>query len=200
MNHFKIRAATAADIPVLLTLIRELAEYEKLTHKVVATESSLRKWFFGKHPVAEAVLGYLRGEPIAYAAFYPTFSTFSGQPGLYLEDLFVKRDYRGRGYGKAILRHVARIAKKKRFSTITWSVLDWNKPAIAFYRNLGGRPAPNDWLVYTLPARALSNLAKDLGGDSGCRTLEPPHRCNARLSVLLSTRGKGGSDGRQWWF
>ena len=161
MNHFKIREATAADVPVLLTLIRELAAYEKLTRKVVVTESRLRKWFFGARPVAEAILGYLHGEAVAYAAFYPTFSTFSGQPGFYLEDLFVQPDYRGRGYGQAMLRHVARIAQKKGFTTISWSVLHWNQPAIRFYRHLGAKPAPKNWLVYTLDADALSHLAQD---------------------------------------
>lgn len=160
MNHLKIRAATAADVPLLLALIRELAEYEKLTHKVLATESRLQNWLFGKRPVAEAVLGYLGGEAVAYAAFYPTFSTFSGEPGLYLEDLFVRRDYRRRGYGQAMLRHVARLAKKKRFTTIAWSVLDWNKPAIGFYGDLGAQPAPPDWLVYSLDADAVTRLAK----------------------------------------
>jgi GNAT superfamily N-acetyltransferase len=180
MSHFKIRAATEADVPLLLALIRELAEYEKLTHRVVATQSSLRKWFFGKRPVAEAVLGCLRGDAVAYAAFYPTFSTFSGKPGVYLEDLFVRRGYRGRGYGQAMLRHVARLAKMKRFTTISWSVLHWNKPAIGFYRHLGAKPAPRDWLVYTLDTNALTRPAKE--PDHRLDTL--PRRCNSRISVL----------------
>jgi GNAT superfamily N-acetyltransferase len=166
MKHFKIRAATEADVPALLALIRELAEYEKLTHRVMATESRLRKWFFGKHPVAEAVLGDLRGEAVAYAAFYPTFSTFSGEPGFYLEDLFVRPQFRGKGYGREMLRHVARLARKKGFATISWSVLHWNKPAIGFYRHLGAKPARKDWLVYTLDADAVLRLAADSGNDA----------------------------------
>ena len=166
MKHFTIRAATEADVPALLVLIRELAEYEQLTHKVVATESRLRKWFFGKHPVAEAVLGSLRGEAVAYAVLYPAFSTFSGEPGFYLEDLFVRPQFRGKGYGRELLRHVARLARKRRFATISWSVLHWNQPAIGFYRHLGAKPAQQDWLVYTLDTNAVIRLATDPGKDA----------------------------------
>ncbi len=162
MTDFEIRAAGEADVPVLLALIRDLAEYEKLSDKVVVTASSLRQRLFGEGRVADAALGYCRGEPVAYAVWYPTFSTFSGEAGFYLEDLFVKQDYRGRGYGRAILRHIARVARRQGFGKVSWAVLDWNQSAIGFYCSLGARPAPREWLVYALEGEVLASLAQEV--------------------------------------
>ena len=159
MNDFEIRAGTEADVPVILALIRELAEYEHLTHEVVATASGLRNALFGERRVAEVLLGCLRGEVVAFAVFFHNFSTFLGKPGLYLEDLFVKPDYRGKGFGGAMLRHVARIAKRRDCGRLEWSVLDWNEPALRFYRNLGAQPM-KDWIVHRLAGEALENLAQ----------------------------------------
>lgn len=161
MSEFAIRTAAEADVPLLLALIRELAEYEKLSDKVVVTEDCLRRWLFGKQRVAEAVLGSWQGKPAAYALFYPTYSTFSGEAGLYLEDLYVRPDYRGRGFGTALLRHLARIAQQRGFGKISWAVLDWNQPAIGFYCRHGARQAPQEWLTYLLEADRVAGLAND---------------------------------------
>ena len=161
MSDFAIRSATEADTSVLLTLIRELADYENLSAKVVVTEEVLRRWLFGERRVAEAVLGLWKGEPAAYAVFYPTYATFSGEAGLYLEDIFVRPDYRGRGCGAALLRHLARLSRQRGFSRMSWAVLDWNQPAIGFYRHLGARPAPQEWLAYLLEDAPLTRLAND---------------------------------------
>jgi len=162
MTDFKIQTAGKADVPVLLALIRELAEYEKLSDKVVVTASNLRQRLFGEGRVADAVLGYCRSEPVAYAVWYPTFSTFSGEAGFYLEDIFVKQDYRGRGYGRAIFCHIARAARSQGFGKISWAVLDWNQSAIGFYRSLGARPAPREWHVYALDGEALASMAREV--------------------------------------
>ena len=164
MSDFEIRAANGSDVPVLLALIRELAEYEKLTDKVVVSEDDLRRWLFGERPVAEAVLGCWQEAPVAYAVFYPTLSTFSGEAGLYLEDLYVRKDYRGRGCGGELLRHVARIAHRLGFRRISWAVLDWNEAAIGFYRHLGAQPAAQDWLIYALDAESVLRLASSSEG------------------------------------
>ncbi len=159
MADFEIRTATESDVRVILAFIRELAEYERLAHEVVATESGLRDSLFGERRVAEAILGCFRGEAVAFALFFHSFSTFLGKPGLYLEDLFVKPDYRGRGFGGAMLRHVAHIAKERDCGRLEWAVLDWNTPALRFYRNLGAQPM-KDWIVHRLTGEALENLAQ----------------------------------------
>ncbi len=144
---------------MILALIKELAEYERLAHEVVATESGLRDSLFGERRVAEAILGCFRGEAVAFALFFHSFSTFLGKPGLYLEDLFVKPAYRGRGFGSTMLRHVASIAKERDCGRLEWAVLDWNAPALRFYRNLGALPL-KDWIVHRLTGEALENLAR----------------------------------------
>jgi GNAT superfamily N-acetyltransferase len=159
-NQLEIRPAVEAELPLLLALIHELAEYEKLTHKVLATEDKLRRWLFGESRIAEAVLGYCGGEPVGYAVFYPTFSTFAGEPGIYLEDIYVKHAHRGKGYGRA-LRYVARTAQQRGCRAIAWLVLDWNAPAIAFYQSLGAKAAPAEWLAYNLSGAALEALANE---------------------------------------
>ena len=159
MTDFEIRTATEADVAVILALIKDLAEYERLAHEVVATERGLRDSLFGERRVAEAILGCFRGEAVAFALFFHSFSTFLGKPGLYLEDLFVKPAYRGRGFGSTMLRHVASIAKERDCGRLEWSVLDWNAPALRFYRNLGALPL-KDWIVHRLTGEALENLAR----------------------------------------
>jgi GNAT superfamily N-acetyltransferase len=154
-----IRPAGVEDVPLVLAFIKELAEYERLSHAVIATEDLLREELFGDDPVAEVVLAYHRGTPVGFALFFHSMSTFVGRRGLYLEDLFVKPQYRGRGIGKALLIHLARLAKERRCGRFEWAVLDWNEPAIGFYKKLGAVPM-DDWTVYRLTGDALDRLAK----------------------------------------
>jgi GNAT superfamily N-acetyltransferase len=152
-----IRPATAADVPLILALIRQLAEYEKLAHDVTATEADLRASLFGARPAAEVLIGSVEGKPAGFAVFFQNFSTFRGRPGLYLEDLFVMPEWRGRGLGEAFLRHVAREAVRRNCARFEWAVLDWNAPAIAFYRKLGAEPL-NDWTLFRATGEALARL------------------------------------------
>ena len=157
MSDFRIEPATSADIPVILRMIKGLAEYEKLAAAVVATEDGLRQALFGPRPYAEVLLGYLGSEPVGFALFFHTFSTFRGAPGLYLEDLFVDAPWRGRGFGRRLLAQVAATAVERGCHRLEWSVLDWNEPAIGFYRKLGAVPM-GDWTVYRLTGDALLRL------------------------------------------
>jgi GNAT superfamily N-acetyltransferase len=125
----KVREASAEDVPLILTMIRELAEYEHLSHEVVATEDSLREWLFGEIPVAEVVIAEHGEEVVGFALFFHNFSTFLGRPGIYLEDLYVRLSFRGRGLGKAMLAHLAKLAKERGCGRLEWSVLDWNEPS-----------------------------------------------------------------------
>lgn len=159
--HFEIRAATEDDVPLILSFIKELAEYERLADEVVATEELLRESLFGPHRVAEVVIGYYEDEPVGFAVFFHNFSTFLGRPGLYLEDLYVKPTHRGRGFGRAMLRHIAQIARERRCGRLEWAVLDWNEPAINFYKKLGAVPL-DEWTVYRLTGEALDKLAGEL--------------------------------------
>jgi GNAT superfamily N-acetyltransferase len=153
-----LRLATAADVPQILAFIRALAEYERLLHEVVATEAGLRAALFGPRPYAEVVLAEDAGQPIGFALFFHTFSTFLGQPGIYLEDLFVVPAARSRGVGRALLGHLAKLAVERGCGRVEWAVLDWNAPAIGFYRRLGA--VPNDeWTVYRLTGPPLAALA-----------------------------------------
>jgi GNAT superfamily N-acetyltransferase len=156
-----IRAAQPADVPVLLQLIRELAEYERLAHQVVATESDLSESLFAAQPAAHAyaVLAELDGKPAGFAIYFFNFSTFLSRPGLYLEDLFVRPALRRRGVGKALFRHLAQIAVERRCGRFEWSVLDWNQPAIAFYRSLGAVPLI-EWTVFRLTGDSLLHAAR----------------------------------------
>jgi GNAT superfamily N-acetyltransferase len=158
MPQLEIRAATEDDVPLLLSLIKELADYERLSHEVAATEETLRHSLFGEQRVAEALLGFLGGDPAGFALFFHNFSTFLGRRGLYLEDLFVLPAYRGRGIGRRLLSHLARIAIERRCGRMEWWVLDWNETAIRFYRSIGARPM-DDWTVYRLDGDALARLA-----------------------------------------
>lgn len=156
-----IRKATVDDSPLILSFIRELAEYEKLAHEVVATEDDLRHHLFGPRRVAEVLLGYMGQTPVAFALFFHNYSTFLGRPGIYLEDLYVKPEVRGRRFGAAILRYLAALAVERGCGRLEWSVLNWNEPAIGFYRNLGAMPM-DEWTVFRLSGDALT----ELGGEA----------------------------------
>jgi GNAT superfamily N-acetyltransferase len=154
VTSLRIDPATPADVPTILALVRELADYEKLAHEVVATEADLHAGLFGPRPAAECVLAR-DGDAIAgFALFFHNYSTFRGRPGLYLEDLYVRPAYRGRGYGKALLTHLAGLAVERGCARMEWAVLDWNAPAIEFYRALGARPV-DGWTIYRLTDDAL---------------------------------------------
>ena len=155
---FGIRPAVAEDVPLILAFIRELAEYEKLSHEVVATEDLLRKTLFGDRNAAEVILGYLGDKPVGFALFFHNFSTFLGRPGIYLEDLYVKPEIRGRGIGKTMLAYLAHLARERQCGRLEWWVLDWNKPAVAFYRSIGAVPM-DQWTVHRLTGEALDQLA-----------------------------------------
>ena len=156
---FSIRPARSDDAEVLVNLVYELAVYEKLEQHARATAEDFRKNLFGPRPAAEAAVAELEGEPVGFALWFSTFSTFRGQPGLYLEDIFVRPSSRGRGIGKALLAAVARQAVERGCGRLEWSVLDWNAPAIGFYQALGARPM-NEWTVYRLDDEPLRRLAE----------------------------------------
>jgi GNAT superfamily N-acetyltransferase len=153
-----ISPATSSDIPAILDFIRKLAEYEHLSHTVSATESDLREHLFGPAPAAEVILAKIDDQPVGFALFFTTFSTFVGRPGIWLEDLFVLPDYRHRGIGRVLLQSVASVAIKRNCGRLEWSVLDWNEPAINLYKKLGAVPM-NDWTTQRLTGEALSRLA-----------------------------------------
>jgi len=154
---FRLEHATEKDLPLILDLIRQLADYEKLSHAVVATEKVLRDSLFERR-VAEVVIAYSGETPAGFAVYFRTFSTFLGVPGMYLEDLFVIPEFRRQGLGRQILTHLARIADERRYGRIEWSVLDWNEPAIGFYKALGAVPM-DEWTVFRLTGDSLRKLA-----------------------------------------
>ena len=159
-NNFIIRQATENDAASILALIKDLAEYEKLSHEVAATEDDIRQSLFGDRPVAETLIGELDGVAISFALFFYNFSTFLGKPGIYLEDLYVKPDYRSNGFGRKMLAHIARLAKERNCGRFEWSVLDWNNPAIRTYDRLNARPM-KEWILYRLTGEALIKLAQE---------------------------------------
>jgi GNAT superfamily N-acetyltransferase len=165
-DSLRIEPVTDADIPVLYTLIKALAEYERLGHMVVSTEDDFRTALLGPRPVIEAVIARVDGTPVGYALWFHTFSTFLGQRGLYLEDLFVLPEYRGQGVGRALLAHLANIAVERGCGRMEWVVLDWNEPAIGFYKKIGGEPL-TDWQVFRLTGEALEKLGKSGTGEVG---------------------------------
>ena len=152
-----VRPAEKRDVGVIMGFIKELAEYEGLAHEVIADEASLERFLFGEHPVAEALIAEFQTTPIGFALYFATFSTFVGRPGLYLEDLYVRPNMRGKGVGTLLLQHVARLARERGCGRLEWSVLNWNEPAIRFYETLGAR-AMDDWTVYRLTDDNLSKL------------------------------------------
>jgi GNAT superfamily N-acetyltransferase len=160
MSELEIKQATIDDVPVILSFIHGLAEYEKLAHEVVATEEILRHTLFGQRPYAEVVIGYYQQQPVCFALFFHNFSTFLGRPGIYLEDLFVQPEFRGKGFGRTLLVYLARLTKERNCGRLEWSVLDWNEPAIRFYKSLGARPL-DAWTMFRVTGEALDNLAKE---------------------------------------
>ncbi|MGE0639347.1 MAG: N-acetyltransferase family protein [Thermoanaerobaculia bacterium] len=156
--RIRLRFATAEDVPLVLELIRGLADYEKLAHEVVTDEAGLARSLFGERRVAEVVIAEWEGEPAAFALFFHNFSTFLGRPGIYLEDLFVKPDFRGRGIGETLLAFLAALAVERGCGRLEWAVLDWNEPAIRFYQRLGAQ-AMDEWTVYRVTGDALPALA-----------------------------------------
>lgn len=154
----KIKPAGEADVPLILSMIRGIAEYEKLLHEVVATEDVLRNSLFGKHKYAEVIIAYYKNEPAAFALFFHNFSTFIGRPGIYLEDLFVKPELRGKGIGEILLTYLGKLAIERNCGRIEWSVLDWNEPAIKFYEKLGAR-AMDEWTVFRVNGESMQKLA-----------------------------------------
>ena len=154
-----IRRADAADVPVILTFIRELAVYEHLEHEVIATEADVHAALFGPRPYAEVALACLGAEPVGFALYFHNFSTFIGKPGIYLEDLFVRPAARGRGAGKRLFAYLARTALERGCARLDWAVLDWNEPSIGFYRSLGAVDQ-SEWTTYRLDGAALVRLAE----------------------------------------
>jgi GNAT superfamily N-acetyltransferase len=157
--EYHIRQAHVQDVPIILGLIRDLAAYERAPEEVVATEAQLTDVLFGKRPAAEVLLAFEKKSPVGFAVYFYNFSTWLGRPGLYLEDLFVKPEKRGRGYGRALLVELARIARVRGCGRMEWAVLNWNEPAIKFYRSLGARPM-NEWTVFRLTGQEIEELAK----------------------------------------
>lgn len=158
MNNFTIRYAEEKDVSIILSFITELAIYENMLDDVVATEELLRQWIFEKKK-AEVILAVEDGKEVGFALFFHNFSTFLGRAGIYLEDLFVLPEYRGRGYGKALLKKLAGIAVERGCGRLEWSCLDWNKPSIDIYLSLGAQPM-DEWTVYRLNGETLNNFAK----------------------------------------
>jgi GNAT superfamily N-acetyltransferase len=154
----RIRPATEADLGTIEELIRALAEYERMADEVVMTGQLLRQNLFGERPYAEVLIAEVDGEAAGFALFFHNFSTFVGRPGIYLEDLFVRPEHRAKGFGKALLKRLAEIAVERECGRMEWAVLDWNEPAIGFYRKLGARPN-DDWTVFRLTGESLRNLA-----------------------------------------
>lgn len=160
LDDFTLRSATIDDVPSILGFIIELAEYEKLAHEVVATEDTLRETLFGPTPYAQVIIAELAGVPVGYALFFHNFSTFTGRPGIYLEDLYVQPKHRGQGFGKLLLAYLARKAVDMNCTRVEWSVLDWNQPAIDFYRSIGALPM-DGWTVQRLDGDRLASFAKE---------------------------------------
>ena len=153
-----IARATEVDVPLILSFIRGLAEYEKLAHACVATESDLRQTLFGPRPYAEVLIARYGGEPAGFALFFHNYSTFLAKPGIYLEDLFVLPAHRRHGIGKALLVELARLAHDRGCARLVWTVLDWNEPSIAFYKSLGAVPM-DEWTVFRMTEDAIAKLA-----------------------------------------
>ena len=157
-KKFEIRTATIHDVPLILSFIKELAEYEKLLHEVAATEEILRETLFGENANCKVIFGYLDDQAVSFALYFYNFSSFLGRPGIYLEDIYVKPELRNKGIGKKMLRYVAQLAKKNNCGRLEWSVLDWNEPAIKFYHSIGAI-SMDEWTVQRVTDSALDVLA-----------------------------------------
>ena len=158
LKGFFIRGTTVEDSELILNFIKELAEYEQLSHEVVATIETLRETLFGEKAYAEVVIGEFEGVPAGYALFFHNFSTFTGRPGIYLEDIYVNTEMRGKGFGKCLLAYIAKLAVERNCTRVDWSVLDWNEPSIQFYRSIGAIPM-EAWTVQRLHGDALLSFA-----------------------------------------
>ena len=158
LKGFFIRDTTVEDSELILNFIKKLAEYEQLSHEVVATVETLRETLFGEKAYAEVVIGEFEGVPVGYALFFYNFSTFTGRPGIYLEDIYVDKEMRGKGFGKCLLAYIAKLAVERNCTRVDWSVLDWNEPAIQFYRSIGAIPM-EAWTVQRLHGDALLSFA-----------------------------------------
>jgi len=165
----QIRPARVEDVPIILELIRDLATYERAPDEVVATEGQLVDVLFGERPAAEVLLGFEEKSPVGFALYFYNFSTWLARPGLYLEDLFVKPEKRGKGYGRALLVELAKIARDRGCGRMEWAVLDWNEPAIKFYRALGATPM-HEWTVFRLTRNEIAKLAD--AADTAATTAE----------------------------
>lgn len=159
MPKFELRSPTIAQTHLILGFIKELAEYEQLSHECFITEESLRDSLFCEKPHAESLLAFLDEKPIGFCLYFFNYSTFLGKPGLYLEDLYIQPEYRNKGYGRQILSRLASIALERDCGRFEWAVLDWNEPSIAFYRKIGAKPM-NDWTVQRLTGQALEDLSR----------------------------------------
>ena len=159
MSNLRIISAKPEDSAEILTFIKHLAVYEKLEHSVVATEEQLKRTLFGAKSVAEVLFAESDGRKIGFALFFHNYSTFLAKPGIYLEDLFVLPEYRGKGAGKALLKHLAKLTVERECGRLEWAVLDWNKPAIDFYESVGAKPM-DEWITYRLTGEALEKFAK----------------------------------------
>ena len=157
ISRITVRPATEADLPLILQLIRELADYERLADQCIATIDLLRQHIFGPRPVAEVRIGSLDGVPVGFTLFFHNFSTFLSRPGIYIEDIYVQPHARGKGVGKALLREVARLALERNCGRLEWSVLDWNEPSINFYKSVGAVPM-SEWTVFRVTGDALKKL------------------------------------------
>ena len=160
MNKIRIRKATEKDTPIIYSLIKEIAGYEKLSHEVTATEEKIRETLFGNKSYAEVIIAEYENEPVGQALFFHNYSTFLAQPGIYLEDLFVRPNFRSKGIGKALLKSLVKIAKERNCGRVEWVVLNWNKSAIDFYKSFGAVPM-DEWTTYRLTSDKYENLLND---------------------------------------
>ncbi len=158
LNEFTVRNSSIDDCELILSFIKELAEYEKLSHEVVATVETLQETLYGENPFAEVLIGEFAGAAVGYALFFHNYSTFTGRPGIYLEDIYVKPEMRGKGFGKCMLSYIAKLAVARKCTRVEWSVLDWNEPSIQFYRSIGAVPM-EEWTVQRLHETALEDFA-----------------------------------------
>jgi GNAT superfamily N-acetyltransferase len=159
IEQFTIRPAVESDVKLILQFIKGLGDYEKLSHEVVATEEKLRKTLF-QQKMAEVIIGEFKGEPVGFALFFHNYSTFLGQAGIYLEDLYIIPEIRGKGFGKTMLKHLAKLAVERDCGRLEWACLDWNEPSICFYKGLGAK-ALDDWTVYRVTGETLKEMAKE---------------------------------------